>query len=263
MSSACSSVFTQARSAQYIGCSGSIASGTRLARACSSTAAMPSVTIRRAPARSFDPSGRPPTTSTRQHAPIVAASSIARRLSSIAARRPAASAAGNMPPRHRPVTVSPCCRISRAASPAPSSASLSRHGEMPRMPWRAQASIIWRRFHCSRTVAVFSDSRSGDGGATRGRAASAPGASASPGAGTAPAPAPALALAPVPAPPTLIASPARRCRGWPGAASCVRRPARGLAAARRHRRAGTAPTGARCGAPTAGRRPSRSGPGGR
>ena len=48
MSSACFSVFTQARSAAYIGCSGSIASGTPLARACGRIAAMPSATMSRA-----------------------------------------------------------------------------------------------------------------------------------------------------------------------------------------------------------------------
>ena len=53
---------------------------------------------------------------TRQAAPSAWASAMARRLSSIAAARPAASAAGNMPPRQRPVTVSPASRICRAAA---------------------------------------------------------------------------------------------------------------------------------------------------
>ena len=97
---------------RYIGCSGSIASGTpaaahgAAARRC-----------RRAPAR------RAPPMSLRalrqaaddEHEALRAerrASSTARRLSSSAARRPASSAAGNMPPRHRPVTVRPCARMS-------------------------------------------------------------------------------------------------------------------------------------------------------
>jgi hypothetical protein len=51
----------------------------------------------------------------------------------------------------------------RPASAAPSSASLSRHGAMPRMPWRAQPSIICASDHLSFTVAVFSDSARGSG----------------------------------------------------------------------------------------------------
>ena len=74
---ACSIVLTQARSAAYIGCSGSMASGIPAGRAYSRNSPMPSRTISRAPARSFDailpsPSlGSPPTTSTRHGAPSV------------------------------------------------------------------------------------------------------------------------------------------------------------------------------------------------
>ena len=69
------------------------ARGARVAR----SSPMPSRTISRAPARSFDsivPSrffGSPPTTSTRHRAPSASASSTARRLSSCAARRPSRS----------------------------------------------------------------------------------------------------------------------------------------------------------------------------
>ena len=51
---ACAIVFTHARSAAYIGCSGSIASGMPAGRAYSSSSPMPSRTISRAPGRSFD-----------------------------------------------------------------------------------------------------------------------------------------------------------------------------------------------------------------
>src|SRR5262249_6825105 len=52
----------------------------------------------RAPLRSCEPFGKPPTTRTRHCAPIAAASSTARRLSSSAARRGGSSAAGGKPP---------------------------------------------------------------------------------------------------------------------------------------------------------------------
>ena len=89
----------QPRSAAYIGCSGSIASGTFAARACGRTAAMPSANMPRAALMSREPFGKPPPIRIRQSAPIAAASSIIVLLSSIAACRPAASAAGNSPPR--------------------------------------------------------------------------------------------------------------------------------------------------------------------
>jgi hypothetical protein len=57
-------------------------------------ACSPSRTMARAPGRSFDPGGSPPQTITRQRAPMACASAMARRLSSMAAARPAASAAG-------------------------------------------------------------------------------------------------------------------------------------------------------------------------
>ena len=87
-----------ARSAACIGCSGSMASGTPALRASGRMAAMPSRTWFRAPIRSFEPGGSPPTTSTRHCAPSSCASSIARRLSS------RQSLAVKKPPRHRPVT---------------------------------------------------------------------------------------------------------------------------------------------------------------
>ena len=74
---ACEIVLTQARSAAYIGCSGSIASGMPAGRAYSSSSPIPSRTISRALARSFDAGrpalsfGRPPTTRTRHGAPSV------------------------------------------------------------------------------------------------------------------------------------------------------------------------------------------------
>jgi len=40
----------------------------------------------------------------------------------------------------------------------------ARHGIRAISPWRAQPSIVWRRFHRSRTVAVLSDSSSASGG---------------------------------------------------------------------------------------------------
>ena len=115
-SSACSSVFTQARSAAYIGCSGSIASGMPAPRAYSSSSRdavrAPARARRRgpwtAPSRPRD-CGRPPTTSTRQGAPSAAASSTARRLSSRARARPA---------RRRPGT---CRRGSSPTSSSPAS----------------------------------------------------------------------------------------------------------------------------------------------
>ena len=95
-------VLTQARSAAYIGCSGSIASGTPQPRAYLALRR-----CRREPARArrrvLRP-GRKPAHHHHQTFRSGAASSIARRLSSIAARRPCRSAAGNMPPRQKPVT---------------------------------------------------------------------------------------------------------------------------------------------------------------
>jgi hypothetical protein len=54
-------------------------------------------------------------------------------------------------------------RIALAASFKPIAATLSRHGEIPRMPCRAHPSIASRRLHFSRTVAVFSESKAGSG----------------------------------------------------------------------------------------------------
>ena len=55
---------------RYIGCSGSIASGTSAWRAYGKSAAMPSRTCARASARSREPFGSPPTTRTRHCAPM-------------------------------------------------------------------------------------------------------------------------------------------------------------------------------------------------
>src|SRR5437016_5483132 len=130
---------------------------------------MPSRTISRAPRKSFETTlplrslGKPPTTSTRQRARSATASSTARRLSSSAARRPSRSIAGNMPPRHSPVTVSPASRMRCAVSLRPVAATWSRQGAMPRMLCCTQPAMISGSFHCTRTVAVLSDSKSVSG----------------------------------------------------------------------------------------------------
>ena len=53
-----------------------------------------------------------------------------------------------------------------AHSLSPAAATWSRHGEMPRMPCRAQPSMICGSVHCCRTVAVLSDSRLASGSFT-------------------------------------------------------------------------------------------------
>jgi len=68
-----------------IGWRGSMASGTFDARACGKIAAMPSANIWRAALMSREPFGSPPPIMTMQSAPIAAASSIMRLLSSTAA----------------------------------------------------------------------------------------------------------------------------------------------------------------------------------
>ena len=139
-SSACPSVDSTARSAQYIGCSGSSARRTPRSPAYGASSASASATRCRAPARSREPGGRPPTTSTRQAARSAAASSIARRLSARAAARPAASAAVRNPPRHSDDTRSPASVTSRAAAGTPISATGSRHSPIAGMPARTQPS---------------------------------------------------------------------------------------------------------------------------
>ena len=77
------------------------------------------------------PSTRPAarrTTITRQSAPSSAASSTARRLSSIACARSSAVGAGKKPPRQSPVTRTPFARTIRAAAASPIVATWSRHG---------------------------------------------------------------------------------------------------------------------------------------
>ena len=128
---------------RYIGCSGSMASGTPALRAHGAAARRCRRATWRARAGEIlaSPSAvrRPPARGTR--APMAAASSMARRLSSSAARRPASSAAGNMPPRQRPVTVRPCARIDACRrSSTPHACTMSRHGAMPVMPARRQPS---------------------------------------------------------------------------------------------------------------------------
>src|SRR5215470_2094519 len=112
----------------------------------------------RALARSREPFGRPPTTSTRHCAPIAAASSTARRLSSSAARREAASAAWNMPPRQSPVTVMPCARMSLPARSAPHACTMSRQGEIAEMPARAQPSRSSTNDHAFTVIELIESS---------------------------------------------------------------------------------------------------------
>ena len=76
------------------------------------------------------PSGRPPTTITRHSAPIAAASSTARRLSSRTFDVSTPSAV-YQPPRQRPETPSPDVRIILAALLSPISAIWWRQGAMP------------------------------------------------------------------------------------------------------------------------------------
>ncbi len=159
-STAWPSVFTQDRSAAVIGCKGSIATGIPTSLAYSVVRARPSATISRAPARSRDPGGSPPTTITRHAAPMAAASSTARRLSSRTAGVRVPSRV-NHPPRHNPETVRPASRIIRAPAAIPASCSLSRHGAIPPIPWRTQPSTHSVNVHCFDTVAVLSDRRSG------------------------------------------------------------------------------------------------------
>src|SRR3990172_9267107 len=136
-----------------------MASGTPAFLASGRISEMHSLTRSRARPRSFEPSGRPPTTRTRHCAPSSCASSMARRLSS------SQFLAVKNPPRQRPLTVRPWALIAFAASLTPISASLSRQGAMPRMPWRAQPSIACASVHCFLIVAVLSDSSDGSGDA--------------------------------------------------------------------------------------------------
>src|SRR5207302_1295762 len=111
---------------------------------------MPSATMRRAAAMSR--SGAAPHTRTRTSAPSAAASSTARRLSSIRASRSAGLAAGNIPPRHTLDTRSPASRTRRTARSSPVSASLFRHTAMYGTPWRAQASTASARLARSAVI---------------------------------------------------------------------------------------------------------------
>ena len=166
-SSACSSVLTQARSAAYIGCSGSIASGMPAARAYSSVAAMPSRTSPRARgdvlgrAAPASAPGRPPTTSTRQ------AASERLRLVDGAAVVVERGLRGR---RHR--SPGTCRRGSSRTAPGRASrtqprrcargrwrATWSRHGEIARMPCRAQASMMLSSVPAPRRVAVLIESQ--------------------------------------------------------------------------------------------------------
>src|SRR5438445_5821026 len=139
----CASVTTTERSPANIGWSGSIARRTPRSAAYGMTAAMPSSTMPRA--ASISRSGAGPHTSTSTSVPISAASSSARRLSSIRSRRALGVAAGKNPPRHRLDTRRPASRINRALATAPpASATLSRHGPIHGMPARKQPSTASR-----------------------------------------------------------------------------------------------------------------------
>ena len=116
---------------------------------------MASRTCARASARSREPFGSPPITRMRHCAPIAAASSMARRLSSSAARRPASSDAGNIPPRQSPVTVMPCVRMSLPARSTPQACTMSRQGEIAVMPARAQPSISCSNDHAFTVIELI------------------------------------------------------------------------------------------------------------
>src|SRR5439155_3898561 len=103
------------------------------------SAAMPSATMRRAAAIPL--SGAAPHTNTTTSAPSAAASSTARRFSSIRANRPSPVVAGNIPPRHTLDTRTPASRSRQTAVFTPTSASLWRHTATYGTPWRAQASM--------------------------------------------------------------------------------------------------------------------------
>src|SRR5438105_1946405 len=159
---ACASVTTTERSPANIGWSGSIARRTPRSAAYGMTAAMPSSTMRRA--ASMSRSGAGPHTSTSTSAPISAASSSARRLSSIRSRRALGVPAGKKPPRHRLDTRRPASRINRALATAPpASATLSRHGPIHGMPARKQPSTASRSVQRC-VVAWFRLSRARSGG---------------------------------------------------------------------------------------------------
>ena len=141
MSSACPSVETTQRSDPNIGCSGSIARVTPAAAASADSSPIASRTRSRAPIRSRDPSGSPPATSTSTavdpSAPAAASaavSSIARRLSSSAARRSGPSGSVKNPPRQCVVKRSPESASIRAATSRPTSFTGSRHRPIPCTP---------------------------------------------------------------------------------------------------------------------------------
>ena len=75
--------------------------------------------------------------------------------------------------------MSPASRMRSAVSLSPAAATWSRQGEMPRMPCRAQPSMICGSVHCCRTVAVLSDSSAGSGDVGRCHPASGSGGFAS------------------------------------------------------------------------------------
>ena len=127
------------RSAANAGCSGSMPSRTPAAAACGAMVSMPSATIARA--AEISRSGAAPHTSTSTSAPSVAASSMARRLSSMRSRRSVAVAAGNIPPRQMLDTPTPASRSSCVAALTPVSASLCLQTLMNGTPCRAQLSI--------------------------------------------------------------------------------------------------------------------------
>ena len=85
---------------------------------------------------------RPSTPAPAPAAPSAAASSMARRLSSIRCWRSSALAAGKKPPRHRLETLRPAPVSRRAVSARPISATLWRHSPIQPTPARAQPSIV-------------------------------------------------------------------------------------------------------------------------
>ena len=100
------------RSAQNIGCMGSMPSRTPSRCAVGTRSAIASATMRRARVRSRLPDGRPPETRTRVSAPSSAASAMARRLSARALARAGPSGWVKKPPRQRLDTCRPAARTS-------------------------------------------------------------------------------------------------------------------------------------------------------
>src|SRR5919107_5419352 len=147
MSRAWARVTITDRSIMSTGWKGSMASFTPTSAAYGASSLIPSSPMTLAASRSL--SGAGPQTKTSTSVPRAAASSTARRLSSRRARRPAASTAGNIPPRQRLETRNYASCTRRALSESPVSETLSRHNPINPMPARAQPSAA------SRTLQLF------------------------------------------------------------------------------------------------------------